>query len=109
MSVTLGFQTNSGANVSFFNVSVPKDGKQYKLPDLITSATNQGQSVQVPSNFIVNQVLLSDPVQLSKNGTVQLQYPSGVSSHVASTTLNANTNTATLTSGLTQFVIIASK
>lgn len=95
--------------ITFFDLNIPKDGKEHKLPSLIDHATNGGNPVNVPADFFVDEVLLSLPSQLSAAGGVTVDYPSGVGSHRASEKLNVKTTDVKVNANLKDVVISASK
>ena len=69
--IQLGFQasTHSAGPVQFFNLSIPHDGKEYKVANFPGGATNEGKPVHPGKNFKVIKVLLSRPADLG-NGKV---------------------------------------
>jgi hypothetical protein len=109
-TVTLGFQTNSGtSNITFFDIPVSKDGKQHKASDLISKATSGGNPVKVPADFLVNEILLNKPAELSRDGKVEIDHPSGSSDHRTTDTLTATKSNLNIASVLSEIKILASK
>jgi len=107
-SVTLGFQTNAGSNVTYFDLVVPNDGQKHQITELIGHATSGGNPVKVPDSFIVNEVQLADPGQMHPQGKVDINYPTGSSNHVGVATLTASNTNVNLSSGLGQLYLTVS-
>lgn len=108
-TVLLGFQTNASANVTFFNIAVPKDDKDHKVSALLDKATNGGNPVKVPDDFFVNQVMISRPGELSTNGTVKVEWFIGIQDRKDSVTLNASKTNANLNAAAGLVTVHASK
>lgn len=108
--ITLGFQNNTpGASVVSFNVDVPSDGKKHRLSDLIGKATNGGNPVKVPADSSINEVQLSKPNQVSKDGSVDVEYPSGVKDNRTSAALTATKTFAKITAPVKEVDVIVRK
>ena len=108
-TIELTFQTSAGgANLVSFNLDVPKG--THDVSELLGKAYrgDPKSTVQVPDTFAVNEIQLSKPSQLGSGGSVEIQYPSGVSNHVGFTTLTQTSSPFEHSTGIPikQFKII---
>lgn len=109
-TITLGFQSDSKDDkVTFFNLAIPKDGHRHQVSKLLDKATNNNSPVKVPADFQLVSILVSDPGHFSKDGKVEVDYPSGVADHRTSVDLTQDKNFVNLTAPLKEIGVKASK
>ena len=108
-TVLLGFQTNTSAKVTFFNLAIPKDAKDHKVSALLDKATNGGNPVKVPDDFHVDEVMISKTADLSSNGTVKVEWFIGIQDRKDSVTLNSSKTDAKINVAAGLVTVHASK